>query len=210
MKKTAYIIFFLALSTCFVMVYYAGYYFATQKIDKNDTVKFSNNEEDNPALSDDADPVDLGDDVVITKDTQYILESYNIQTEMNNKETLELPVDLIGLNREEVINYISKNTVDFASENEEVANVQLISFSSNSIVLRRSYNPTVEDVSTYKYWLTDVDGYIVVYKEDKTTVYFNTDISTSVLPEDERLLIEEGKYIKNVHDLYNYLESYTS
>lgn len=211
MKKAAYIIFFFVLSACFVMVYYAGYYFATKQIDKNDAVKISNVNEDNPALNEDADPVDLSDDIVITKNTEYILESYDLASDTNKKETLEIPVDLIGLNREEVINYISKNMEKFNSEDKVVVNVQLISFSSKSVVLRRSYESgSAEDLTEYKYWLKAVDGYIVVYKEDKSTVYFNTHISVSLLPEEEQKNLEEGKYIKNIHDLYNYLQSYTS
>lgn len=211
MKKTAYVIFFFVLSVSFVMVYYAGYYYATQRMDKGNLVKISETDgNDNPALNDDAKSVDLGNDEVLSKDTEYILESYDVNTEENDKKTLEMPIGLIGLNREEVIDYISENAQSFADDNEEIVSVQLISFSSGSIVLRKNYNLIEEDTESYKYWLKDVEGYVVVYKSDKETVYFNTDILTSELPEEEKTQIEEGKYVKDIHELYNYLESYTS
>lgn len=211
MKKTAYVIFFFVLSICFVMVYYAGYYFATQKINDQDIVKISDTKESDSSTEDDIKSVDLNSNDILSKDTKYTLESYDIQSDTVNEKNMEIPAEMIGLNREEVIEYISKNSDSFGEENEEIANVQLVSFSSSSIVLRKSYMPAQgEDTSDYKYWLKDLDGNIVVYKADKTTVYFNTDISTSLLPEEEKKQIEEGKFIKNIHELYNYLESYSS
>lgn len=206
MKKFAYIIFFLVLSVSFVMVYYAGYYYATKKIDKTDSVKYTNETVEDS--TEDAEAADSSSKDVVTKDTEYIIESYNLETDDLAKKTSDLPTALIGLNREEVINYISKNINEFSSDDEEVINVQLISFSSKSVVLRKSYN----DISTesYKYWLKDVDGYITVYKADKTTVYFNTDINIALLPDDVKNEIQEGKYIKDIHELYSFLESYSS
>ena len=208
MKKNAYIIFFFALSVCFVMVYYAGYYYATKKIDQGDIVKFNNSQVTNNDIDGNIKSVDLDDSKIISKDTRYILESYNVETDEINKETQDLPIALIGLKREELINYISKNTSDFANDGEEVINVQLISFSNKSIVLRRSF--TNIDIGQYSYWLKDKNGFVIVYKSDKETVYFNTSIDSSLLPEDVRYQLYHGINIKDIHELYNFLESFTS
>lgn len=171
MKKNAYTIFFFALSICFVMVYYAGYYYATKKIDQGDIVKFNNSQVTNNDIDGNIKSVDLDDSKIISKDTRYILESYNVETDEINKETQDLPIALIGLKREELTNI---------------------------------------DIGQYSYWLKDKDGFVIVYKSDKETVYFNTSIDSSLLPEDVRYQLYHGINIKDIHELYNFLESFTS
>lgn len=60
------------------------------------------------------------------------------------------------------------------------------------------------------YYLFEVNGYIVVYKNDKKTPYEYTDIKFDDLPHLLKQEIKNGKYIKNEEDLYGFLENYTS
>ena len=54
------------------------------------------------------------------------------------------------------------------------------------------------------------DHFIVVYEQDKQTLYMNTDILLESLEESLQAEIMQGKYIDSEDALYNFLESYSS
>lgn len=54
------------------------------------------------------------------------------------------------------------------------------------------------------------DHFIVVYREDKQTLYMNTDILLDSLNETLQTEIMRGKYVETEEELYNFLESYSS
>ena len=60
------------------------------------------------------------------------------------------------------------------------------------------------------YYLCNKNGYVVVYLSDKKTPYEYTDILVSDLPNDLAAEIKNGKYIKNLEELYGFLENYSS
>jgi len=60
------------------------------------------------------------------------------------------------------------------------------------------------------FYLYEVNGYVVVFKNDKMTPYEYTTISYDTLPEIIKQEIKNGKYIKNEEELYGFLENYTS
>lgn len=67
-------------------------------------------------------------------------------------------------------------------------------------------NPT----PLYQYYLMAEDGYISVYLDDKTTLYENTTIRFESLPQKLQKEIQDGKYLKDDRELYNFLENYSS
>lgn len=60
------------------------------------------------------------------------------------------------------------------------------------------------------YYLTELNGYVVVYLSDKTTPYEYTNIMVSMLPEDIKDAIIAGKVIESTKELYGFLENYSS
>lgn len=60
------------------------------------------------------------------------------------------------------------------------------------------------------FYLMDLNGFVAVYKSDKTTIYEYTNIVTADLPEDVRQEIEKGKEIRTIKKLYGFLENYSS
>ena len=54
------------------------------------------------------------------------------------------------------------------------------------------------------------DHFIVVYEEDRSTIYMNTDILLDLLPDSLQREIMEGKYVASEEELYLFLESYSS
>jgi len=61
-----------------------------------------------------------------------------------------------------------------------------------------------------QFYLFPLNGYIVVYLSDKTTVYEYTNISMEHLPENVQTEIENGKGISSEEELYGFLENYSS
>lgn len=61
-----------------------------------------------------------------------------------------------------------------------------------------------------KYYLKESDGFVIVYKEDKQTVFETTGISLDTLPDSLQEEIKAGKYVKSEKELYSFLENYSS
>lgn len=66
------------------------------------------------------------------------------------------------------------------------------------------------DEKVYKYYLVEEDGYVSVYLDDRVTLYETTSISVRLLPESIQEEIKKGKALEDEHDLYNFLENYSS
>ncbi|MGN6710915.1 BofC C-terminal domain-containing protein [Anaerocolumna jejuensis] len=141
--------------------------------------------------------------------TQYTLQTYDMKTKSMKEEQLPTPSYLIGLNREEVMEYLKGYLADLSLNEFEkgLTAFELVSFSTDNIVLRKTYNP---DSVEYKYFLKAVDGYIVAYYGDKKTVYNYTGVSVEDIPLEERLRLEDGILIKDLDELYAVLENYSS
>lgn len=60
------------------------------------------------------------------------------------------------------------------------------------------------------YWLSQLQGYVVVYLSDRTTIYEMTDILLTDLPEEVQQEISSGKTISTTEELYAFLENYSS
>lgn len=60
------------------------------------------------------------------------------------------------------------------------------------------------------YYLYEVNGYIVVFLNDRKTPYEYTDILYDELPEMLKKEIKNGKYVKDKEELYGFLENYSS
>lgn len=60
------------------------------------------------------------------------------------------------------------------------------------------------------YWLSQLQGYVVVYLNDRTTIYEMTDILLTDLPEEVQQEIASGKSVSTTEKLYAFLENYSS
>ena len=67
-------------------------------------------------------------------------------------------------------------------------------------------NATKEEI----YYLKEVDGYVVVYKEDKETIFEVTSIRVESLPEEIKAEVRNEKKIEGTKKLYGFLENYSS
>ena len=85
--------------------------------------------------------------------------------------------------------------------------MDLVSFSDAKVVFRKTYFPWEK---AYKYALGEADGLAVVYYMDQKTVYEYTDIPVVSLPERMKRSIRDGNCLLDVHELYDFLENYSS
>lgn len=60
------------------------------------------------------------------------------------------------------------------------------------------------------YYLKDLNGYVVVYMNDRPTVYEYTNILISDLPDTYQNEIKNGMIIEGTEKLYGFLENYSS
>lgn len=95
--------------------------------------------------------------------------------------------------------YIIGYKIGFGSDNSNIRLKQEVD----------SDNPVIND-TVYKYYICVEDGYIVVYKDDRKTVYMDTGISIDCINAEDLEMIENGIPVEDITTLYRYLESYTS
>ena len=60
------------------------------------------------------------------------------------------------------------------------------------------------------YYLCEMQGFVVVYLNDRKTIYEMTEIPLSDLPEEVQQEVAAGKYIATRDELYGFLENYSS
>lgn len=145
----------------------------------------------------------------ITNHTKYILENCNDTKGTLQEEYLPMDPAFIGMNRAELLDWLEnyEDSPHYADIEQGFLGYDLISFSSDCIVLRKTYQDLEKPG---KYCLKEEDGYVVVYYMDLKTVYAYTDIKVAKLPRALQREIAKGKYIEDQEHLYSFLESYSS
>lgn len=66
------------------------------------------------------------------------------------------------------------------------------------------------DWSDYEFLLVNDNNYVTVYRLPEKELYEYTDVIMDVLPAELQEEVQQGKYLKNEEELYNFLENYTS
>ena len=210
LKRVAYLTYFVALAMTFAVLYYGSYYYALKYMTSDNIITKDKLQEDNPAVDymnreQDLNEVNAEQENIISNRTNYVEESYNMDTDELQKETMTPPVEVLGYNRQQLIDYLT--TYMSKNKDETLVNIQLVSFSTDSVVVRKTVR-TIE--KTYNYYVLVENGMISVYKADKETKYFDTGIHLSEVEEKERQKMTDGFYVEDIRELYNYLESITS
>lgn len=80
----------------------------------------------------------------------------------------------------------------------------------NSISQEKTVSTQGDAQKDELYYLKDLNGYVVVYMNDRTTVYEYTNILISDLPDTYQNEIKNGMIIEGTEKLYGFLENYSS
>lgn len=142
-------------------------------------------------------------------DTEYVLQEVDLLHGTEVETVWELPQQYIGMNRERFVSAL-KNYSDYPPLTEMergFVNAEVISFARSRVVVRKSYQYVHPDEEFY---LAVKDNEVVVYLQDKKTMYMNTGIMLEVLPEDIQRQIIQFLPVKGEEALYGFLESYSS
>lgn len=152
--------------------------------------------------------VSVSEEPVVTANTQYILQEYNVSSEQLEETEVSAPDKYIGLDREKLVEEIeSYNQNPSLTDLEKgFTYMELVSFSGKKIVVRKSYEPE-EDQG---FFLLNENHYVVVYNQKLTEVYMDTDILVEDLPQKLQEEIINMKFVEDEGELYNFLESYSS
>ncbi len=159
-------------------------------------------------ITDPSVPVDKVEDTILPT-TEYTLQTYDVETDTTKEEVLPTPSYLIGLTREDVIQYLKDYMQDLPLNEFQkgLVSFEVMSFSTDNIVLKKTYD--AEHVE-YKYYLKEQNGYIVAYYGDQKTVFDYTGVSIENLSAFEQQKLQEGIAVRDLDELYALLENYSS
>jgi len=146
---------------------------------------------------------------VVTADTLYLVETVDLSEGKVDEKEETIPGKYIGLDREGLLEELSyyDNNPPLAELELGFETIELTAFSKDRIAVCKYYRPKKENRGFY---LMVADHFIVVYEEDKKTLYMNTDILLESLDDNLQAQIICGKYMENEEALYHFLESYSS
>lgn len=146
---------------------------------------------------------------VITADTVYLVGEINLSDGSIDEKEEEVPTKYIGLDRISLLDELEEYNKNppLAELKQGFTNIELTAFSKDRVVICKYYQPEPEEEGFY---LMVADHYVIVYREDKQSIYMNTDILLESLNSGLQDEIIKGKYIENEQELYNFLESYSS
>lgn len=142
-------------------------------------------------------------------DTEYVLREKDLLSGSEVETSGEMPDMFIGMNREQFLtameNYAAAPPL---SEKERgFVSLDVLSFAPSRVVVQMNYRYVQPSKSFYVMAVNDL---IVVYNEDRETVYQYTNIRLSELPERLQQEIIGVMYIADEESLYDFLENYTS
>lgn len=146
---------------------------------------------------------------IVWPETECILEIYDKGTGQKVIGKLADREELLGRNREEVIEYLAEYMEELPIDEFQkgLLSFELLSFSADRLSLRKTYD---SNQVGFEYYVAVFDNEVVVYYSDKKTVFEYTGIFTENLPETELRKLNYGIYVKDQEELYGILENYSS
>jgi len=148
-------------------------------------------------------------EMTLCVDTEYVLEETDILNHSVVETSWRLPEMYVGMNREQFLQ--SMETYEISPPLSELergfVSLEVLAFSRERVVVRKNYRFLQPSASFY---LAVYDNEVIVYLEDKQTVYIETHIELESLPEELQQNIMEMMWIEDEEKLYNFLENYSS
>lgn len=142
-------------------------------------------------------------------DTKYVLEETDILRNTTVETSWQIPHKYIGMNRERFLESMELYAANppLSEVERGFVGLEVLSFSREKVVIRMDYRYVQPSESFY---LAVKDHEVVVYLEDRSTLYINTGISLDHLPEKIQLQIMDMLFVPDEEELYDFLETYSS
>lgn len=146
---------------------------------------------------------------ILTSDTQYVIIETDLRDGSSVETTWEVPEKYLGMDRDSFLEAMQEyeQSPPLEEQTRGFVSVEVRSFSRQKVVIRKNY--FFEEADRH-FYLTVHNNYIVVMCEDMQTVYMNTSISLSQLPERLQAEVLLNKYVETEKELYDFLETYSS
>lgn len=121
----------------------------------------------------------------------------------------KIPGKYIDMTRSELELALYEDSRQLSLEDKErgFQSQHLELFSGDKIKIVRIFD-TTEEIKGY--YIMAVENEVWIFKEDKETLYFKTDLILDDLPEKVRMEVLEGKYMDSEVKVYHFLESYST
>ncbi len=142
-------------------------------------------------------------------DTAYVLEETDILHHTSVETTQRLPSKYVGMTREQFVEAMAiyEASPPLSELERGFVNLEVRSFARERVVVQMNYRYVQPSESFY---LAVYDNEVVVYLEDRKTVYIETQIELDSLPEQLQRDIIQMMWIENEEKLYDFLENYSS
>lgn len=141
--------------------------------------------------------------------TEYVLEETDVDRHTVVETTWSLPDKYVGMNREQFLEAmrIYQASPPLTELERGFIGLEVLSFSRERVVVQMNYSYVQPSTSFY---LAAYDNRVLVYLEDKETVYIETDIRVDTLPDEVQQEIIRMMWVESEEELYNFLETYSS
>lgn len=153
----------------------------------------------------------VNENIVINAETLCIFEDIDKKDGSMTLTEKKLPSRFYGIDREGLQKIIDASN-EFKGENNEYEAVHLELFSAEKIKILRIYDSTSKDKEGKNkgYYLLEKDGKVCIYKSDKSTIFYESELKLKDLPFDIQREVLKGKYLETEIQVYHFLESYSS
>ena len=145
----------------------------------------------------------------LSADTEYVLKETNIVDQSVVETTWRLPAQYMGMNRKQFLEAMELYEAHppLSEMERGFVGLEVLAFSRERVVVQMNYRYVQPSASFY---LAVYDNEVVVFLEDKKTIYINTEIPLDTLPEDVQQEIIQMMWMPDEESLYHFLESYSS
>ncbi len=145
----------------------------------------------------------------LNAETEYILREKDLLSGLEMEISEDIPDMFIGMNREQFLSAMENyEAAPPLSEKERgFVSLDVLSFAPSRVVVQMNYRYVQPSDSFYIMAINDL---IVVYLEDRQTVYQYTNIRLSQLPQQLQQRIIGVMHVTDEESLYDFLENYTS
>lgn len=142
-------------------------------------------------------------------DTEYVIAETDVDSGTVVETTGRLPDKYIGLDREQFLTAMANYEMfpPLSELERGFVNLEVLSFSRDKVVVQMNYRYIQPGKCFY---LAVRDNEVVVYLEDMETVYINTGIELSSLPEEIQQEMIQMIWVEDEESLYHFLENYSS
>jgi hypothetical protein len=213
MKKQYILVSFVALCVMLTGAYYASYQYSLRHPPESETRAGEEVPESSAQSAqietDSGKPAAQAQEPYVTPKMTFTRITKNQITGEEISEEETMPVALLGLTREEIIDYLQKQTEQSYTDRDsrERTHYELISFAGDSVTIQET---VLANPDKYECFIIAEGDYVNVYTSDRTALYMDTMLFTSEFSEEVQEDLKKGIYMETVTELYDFLQNYTS